>query len=285
MNAPELQPHVIADGLRFPEGPAFASDGALWCVELKGGALVRVDPVSHVLKRIDVGGAPNGLTIDAYDRIWFTDSAQNAIRRYDPEERKCVTIADQVDGAPLSKPNDLAFDRVGNLVFTCPGESRTEPTGYVCVLRPDGSVEMIANELYFPNGLVFLHDGQTLLIAETYKQRIWRGDWDDQSAVWTDESVWAPDLIGAPGPDGMAMGVDGRLYVAVYGSSQIKVVNPDGLIVEALDLTGKNPTNCAFDPDGALGLVITEAETGRLLSIPGAGTGMPLFDGGSAWPL
>ena len=33
---------LLADGLDFPEGPAFAPDGSLWFVEYKGGRLVRL---------------------------------------------------------------------------------------------------------------------------------------------------------------------------------------------------------------------------------------------------
>jgi gluconolactonase len=33
----------------------------------------------------------------------------------------CEVIVERLDGERLKKPNDLAFDRVGNLLFTCPG--------------------------------------------------------------------------------------------------------------------------------------------------------------------
>lgn len=34
---------VIALGLSFPEGPLFDHDGDLWCVEMKGEGLARLD--------------------------------------------------------------------------------------------------------------------------------------------------------------------------------------------------------------------------------------------------
>ncbi len=45
-------------------------------------------------------------------------------------------------------------------------------------------------------------------------------------------------------------------------------VDEDGTIVEHLTTPGNNPTNCAFDPSGRLGLVVTEAERGEILSLP-----------------
>ena len=51
-----------------------------------------------------------------------------------------VMVGSVQEAKPLFKPNDLAFDAVGNLIFTCPDDSRTEPTGYVAILKPDGLV-------------------------------------------------------------------------------------------------------------------------------------------------
>ena len=38
---------MLAENLAFPEGPAFASDGALWCVELLAGNLLRPGRQDH----------------------------------------------------------------------------------------------------------------------------------------------------------------------------------------------------------------------------------------------
>ena len=157
----------------------------------------------------------------------------------------------------------------GNLVFTCPGESRKEPTGYACVFMKKGSVKKITDENYFPNGLAFTKDGKSLVIAETYRHRLWRGDWDSDRGEWTNQKVWCD--VGGPdgpgGPDGMAFDTKGALYVAVYGTGKIKVINLDGKVVSEILLPGQNPTNCAFDLRGMRGLVVTEAEKGQVLYV------------------
>ena len=273
--------NALATVLRFPEGPVFLPDGALWCVEAKGGGLVRLK--DGVVTRVPTGGAPNGLAVDGQARIWICDSEQCSIRRLDPSTNITTTIADQVAGQPLNKPNDLAFDAAGNVIFTCPGNSRQEPTGYVCCLTPAGAISVVARGMFFPNGLAFVDEGRTLIVAETYRQRLWKGTWDARERRWLEAHVWAEGVVGAPGPDGMAIGADGRLYVAVYGSSQVKVFDAAGRQVTAYDLPGKNPTNCAFDPAGSLGLVVTEAEQGILWSLPQLGPGLSLFTGGNVW--
>jgi gluconolactonase len=269
-----MEMHILAEGLRFPEGPTFAPDGALWCVELKGGGLCRWQ--DGALTRIPTGGEPNGIAIDAQGRVWFCDAGQRSVRRHDPREGSTVTVVDHLDGQPLGKPNDLAFDAVGNLVFTCPNDGRTEPVGYVCCLTPEGHLSRIADGLYFANGLAFTADGSELVVAETYRHRLWRGRWDAAARRW-EGRPWAAGLVGTAGPDGIAFAADGTLWAAVYGSGQVMAVDAAGAIVHRIDLPGRNPTNCAFDPSGRLGLVITEAERGLLLSIPELGSGQPLF--------
>lgn len=256
---------VLAHGLQFPEGPAFTRDGSLWAVELKGGNLVRYK--DEKLERFYVGGHPNGIAIDGKGLLWFCDAGENSIRCFDLSTHQTKTIATHVDSEQLNKPNDLAFDKKGNLVFTCPGDSRKEPTGYACVLMGDRTVKKITDEKYFPNGLAFTNDGKSLVMAETYQHRLWKGDWNVETGEWTNSKVWCN--IGGPdgpgGPDGMAFNEDGNLYVAVYGTGRIKVVNEAGIISNEISLPGQNPTNCCFNTTGAL--IVTETERGEVLHI------------------
>ena len=266
-------PHeVLLSGLAFPEGPAFAPDGSLWFVELKGGRLGHLRKGEHT--PVDTGGGPNGIAITAGGRILFCDSGENAIREYHPDSGKLTVRTNRLQKEPLNMPNDLAITPDKEIIFTCPGQSRREPTGYVAKIGRDGEVSLIRDGMYFPNGLAFTPDGRQLVVAETYKHRLWIGEW--REGQWLDPAPWV--TVGGPiGPDGMAFAADGDLYVAVFDQQVIKTVSPGGKIIQEREMPGKRPTNCAFDPHGELGLVVTEAEKGLLLSIPLETRGAPLF--------
>ncbi|MBQ2722590.1 MAG: SMP-30/gluconolactonase/LRE family protein [Opitutales bacterium] len=254
---------VLLENLAFPEGPAIDSKGNIWFVELHGGNVCVLSPDGNLKRYAIANGKPNGIAIDDQDNIWFCDSGNDCISVLDSKTGELKTICNSVDGERLNNPNDLAFDSRGNVIFTCPGNSRKEPTGYVCAVNKEG-VKKIITEKFFPNGLAVSPDGKTLVLAETYQHRLWKGDWNAETLEWTNASPWV-EVGGTIGPDGMAFGDDGNLYVAIYGGKAVKVVSPAGEIIRVLELDGNNASNCAFLKEG--GLLVTETEKQQLLKI------------------
>jgi len=184
---------------------------------------------------------------------------KNAIRRIQPETKQVEVVIDEVNGEPLNMPNDLLFDKKGNLLFSCPGPPDDDVHGYVAVLSASGSAEVITEGLRYPNGLAILPESKGLLIAETHMQRIWCGYWDETSLTWENIRVWAETGTNGFGPDGMTVGPDGNLYVAIYGGSRINVFDQEGVSLRNIEVPGENPTNVVFNPEKTE-LIITEAE-------------------------
>ncbi|MBL8271901.1 SMP-30/gluconolactonase/LRE family protein [Steroidobacter sp.] len=272
-----LRHTVLADGLLFPEGPLVDRAGNVWCVELRGGALCRISPEGQIERHV-VGGAPNGLALDAQGDIWYCDSDHNEIRRFEMATARVHSVVGSVDGHDLDRPNDLAFDAAGNLLFTCPGSSRQEPTGYVCCLSASGVVTVIATELLFPNGLAFTADGTRLYLAETYRTHV-------SSASWNASSPHALsvqpcfDTPGPIGPDGLAIDRQGRVHACLYSAGVVLIADAGGSVLRSVPVPGGRPTNCAFDPLGRYGLLVTEAAKGTVLSFPDLGPGDAPFLG------
>lgn len=254
---------ILADGLDFPEGPVILPGGIVWGVELCGGGLFRC--AGGAIVRIPTGGEPNGLAACGAS-LWFCDAGAGAIRTIEVGETPHDILASG-EGTVLERPNDLAFDAAGNLVFTCPGDSRTRATGTVWARTPEGDILRVRDGMMFPNGIAFTPSGAELIVAETYARRLWRGAWDVATCRWISPTPWI-DLPGPIGPDGMAFSTDGHLFVALYGKGSVAMIDPSGSVVAMIATPGERPTNVALDPDGLLGLVVTEAERGELLSYP-----------------
>lgn len=274
-------PVLLAEGLLFPEGPAFAPDGTLWWVEIEGGRLGCLN--GGRVRLIAIGGRPNGSIFDVQGRLWIADQGLDAIRHFDPGSGAIETVLADLDGEWLGKPNDLAFDTAGNLIFTCPVNSRSTLSGTVLCLCPDGAAARVVDRLYFPNGLAFSPDGADLLLAEAYRHRLLRGRWDPAACRWSEARVWAVTQgpgDGPSGPDGLAFTAEGDLFVAVFGHGHVLHLGADGAEKGRIVVSGARPTNLAFDPSGKLGLVVSEAASGLLWSYPHLRRTPSLFTGG-----
>jgi gluconolactonase len=262
---------VVARGFTFPEGPAFARDDTLYLVNVEGGHLSRLAPGGPPEAVHPTGGRPNGLAIHADGALYVADAGRRAILRIDPASGEQRIVCDAYRGAPLLGPNDLCFDRTGNLYFTDPlGSSLAVPIGAVYRLGADGHLTVLLDGLAFPNGLCLDVDERVLYLAETWRHVV-------HACHLTDDGVCHRRRVHAEvdgNPDGMALDVEGRLYVALYGRGAIGVIPPEGGRVGHLAVRGPNPTNVAF-----LGadLYLTEASAGTLQVLSVGVEGLPLY--------
>lgn len=267
----------IISGLKFPEGPVFDFEGNLWFVEIEGGNLSRWD--RKKLIRFNVDGTPNGAMLDKSGNIWFCDSGRGEIRIFNPITEIFRTICNSTtDGNRLKRPNDLIFDSEGNLLFSDHVDGREKPLSTICVLpKGETKAKVISSQKYFTNGLALTADGKILIFAETYRQQLWTGKWSSQKLEIQEEFLFAKAGDGPWGPDGIAFDKDENLYVAVFNESKLNVYDREGQITKVIPCPDSRPTSCAFDPSGDLGLVVTGAEQGQILSYKIENTGLPLF--------
>jgi len=257
---------VLASQLKFPEGPVVTSTGRIFCVELLGGVITEYHPQSKTTTKYEVDGAPNGLLVYDDFTLYFCDSKQHAIRALDLKTFQTKTLASQIHGVPLRAPNDLIKDSAGNILFTCPGGSQHQGIGYLCALTVNQEVKLLAENMYFPNGLLLINEEKNILINETWQHRILIGDYDKESLKITNLRPFYV-IGGTAEPDGLTLSKDGLIYAAVFGTGKVWVFDRFGTLQRQIALPGHKPTNVCFDPTGELGLLVTEAENGQLLSI------------------
>ena len=143
---------IVTDGLRFPEGPVWMRDGSVILVEIEAGRITRVRPDGSKETVATPGGGPNGLALGPdgalyccnnggfrYDEmdgllipgVLADDYSGGRIERIDIATGEVMHLYDQVDGHPLSGPNDIVFDADGNFWFTDLGKvARGQPRSW-----------------------------------------------------------------------------------------------------------------------------------------------------------
>lgn len=244
---------VFAGGIPHPEGVAFDAAGWLYAGTARPGyndfgPIVRVSPAgSQVMEFADTGGRVLGLAFDRKGNLFACDGSLGAIYRIAPSG-KVELFADHAAGRRLQKPNFLVFDKSGRFYVSDSGTARAgEPTGAIYRFAPGGDAEVFADGLVFANGLALEAGEEVLYVVETRDNRVLR------FPIRADGSAGVPVVYAdglANGPDGLAIDVDGSLYITVTRPSYIVRVNMDGqrevLVSDPDDRLIHAPSNLAL---------------------------------------
>ena len=258
---------TLAAGIGFTEGPLWTSDGRLLVVALSRGAVVEIGLDGGVRSSVDVGGGPNGLAEDDRGEVWVAQnrgavrtsssgrSAQPGLQCLDGNGVRDVAVP----GAQA--PNDLVLGPDGRIWFTDPGALGDTAHGQVCALdRDTGTVEVVLDDIDFPNGLAF--SGDELYLAQTSLGVVSRYRWDCDRLI----PIGVPLILPEGGPDGLALDVEGRVYAAAPEANAVVVFAPDGAIVEKIGFAEPTfPTNLCFAGPSLELMIVTAAKGGRVL--------------------
>src|SRR5690606_38797938 len=115
--------------------------------------------------------------------------------------------------------NDLVFDSAGRLYFTDQGQSglhRTDGRVYRYDLGA-GRLELLLDTGPSPNGLVLNEHENLLYVAMTRDNSVWRLPLMADGGV-SKVGRFVQLSGGLSGPDGMALGADGSVFVAHAGN-------------------------------------------------------------------
>ncbi|MFD1151823.1 SMP-30/gluconolactonase/LRE family protein [Saccharothrix hoggarensis] len=219
---------VLRDGLRFGEGPRQGPDGRLYYSDFYDHEVRVLDLATGEQEVVcEVPGQPSGLG-------WLPDGRLLVVSMRD---RKVLRLEDggalvehaDLNGIATFHANDMLVDAqgrayVGNFGFdlhaaiAAGGEAPMLEPGWVApgtplaLVRPDGSVEVAAEDLKFPNGTGLLPDGR-LVIAETLAFGLTVFDVADDGTL-SDRRVFAELREHFIAPDGIAVDADGGVWVA-----------------------------------------------------------------------
>jgi len=296
MNVVPIEWEVVAEGLRFPEGPVAMADGSVLVCEIARGTLSRVTPSNGRIDVVaDLGGGPNGAAIGPDGMVYVTNNGgcfdyidigillpgavpdtywgHGAIQRVDLDTGAAVTVTESSDGRPLRAPNDLVFDTAGGCYFTDHGlrlERTSDRTG-IHYLAADGTAREVVFPLDAPNGVGLSADGSRLYAAETHTGRLWEWDVEGPGTVVGRGLIDAKGTLvhGAAGYrlfDSLAVDGDGWICIGTLATGGITSVSPDGTEVEFHPIDD-DPliTNICFEGAGSSVAYVTSSGTGRLL--------------------
>lgn len=286
---------VLTDRLRFPEGPISLPGGDLLVVEIRGGALTRVERSGAVHVVAELEGGPNGAALgpdgwvyicnsggwiyeERSDGWWPTgQSDRNGwIERVDPDTGAHEVLYEACGSVPLRSPNDIVFDGHGGFYFTDLGKrgDRLIDWSSVYYAAADGSsIDEVIHPIITPNGIGLSPDGSELYVAETIPGRLWAFDVDAPGVVAFGDGP-APHrgrlvagLSGYRLLDSLAVHPDGLVYAATLFTGGIAVCDRDRGEVAFAPMPDVYTTNICFDVEDEQRAFITLSSSGRLVEM------------------
>jgi sugar lactone lactonase YvrE len=215
---------------------AIGPDGKLYAA-MTSGSVLRMDPDGGRQNVFaNTGGRVLGFAFDAEGRMIAAD-AMKGLLAVTPDARVTV-LTDRVSATdPIRYANSIVVAPDGVIFFT-DASGRFAPrewggtyeasvldileqaaTGRVLAYDPATmSTRVVAHGFSFANGIALSSDGQSLLVSETGRYRIWKitsraRDLDVQKASPQAQAL----LENLPGyPDNLMRGRDGRIWVGLF---------------------------------------------------------------------
>jgi gluconolactonase len=241
---------VLAEGLGYPEGPVYQSDGRVLLVEIQNCTLTRIAPNGTKQIVATLGGGPNGAAIGPDGAVYVcNDGGMNFmpipqppalspvsvpygqspnynggyIQRLNLKDGTFTTLYSASNGNKLCSPDDLVFDATGHFWFTDWGKQRAADRDITAVYyaAADGSkITQAIPQRSAPNGIALSPDDKRLYVAETYARWIvyWELDGPgiikSNKPVLDDSHLLTADIPGCGTLDSMAVDEEGNVYVA-----------------------------------------------------------------------
>jgi sugar lactone lactonase YvrE len=249
-------PRLLLDGLVFPEGPRW-HDGRLWFSDMHAHEMVAADEHGRRETIAVLEHSPSGLGWLPDGRLLVVSMEDRRLLRM--EDGRLVEHADLSRLAPFHL-NDMVVDArgnayVGNFGFDLHGGARARDTCLLLV-TPDGRASVVAEPVSFPNGAVVTPDGGTLILAESFAQRLTAFD-VRRDGTLANRRVWARLEVH---PDGIALDEAGRVWVAnPMAPGGFLRVAEGGRIEDRIDLDEHGGFACALGGGDRKSLFLLEA--------------------------
>ncbi|MFP4000214.1 MAG: SMP-30/gluconolactonase/LRE family protein [Desulfobacterales bacterium] len=245
---------TVGNGLARPEGVMAAADGTIVAADARG-CCARITPDGKTGFYGDVGGVPNGICLDEQGNCIIANIGNGQVQclALDGTHRVLFTEA---DGRIMPTPNFPFMDMQGRLWVSNSTAGDLEgalrkpaPDGCV-VLYEQNTARIVAEGLYFANGVAVDESGSYLYVAETTRRAVTRFVINRDGGLGQPES-YGPVPLGDLGfPDGIALDESGNLWVTFPAWGAIGVIAPDRQLYIVLEDRRmevlRRPTNICF---------------------------------------
>jgi len=271
------EPQILMSGIAFGESPRW-HDGRLWFADWGAQELIALDLEGNSEVVMHVASFPFCLDWLPDGRLLVVSAADQQLLRQEPDG----SLATHADLGALSPHpwNEIVVDGRGNayvneIGFDMGGGGEPAP-GSLAVVGPDGAARRVAGDLAFPNGMAVTPDEATLIVAESYANRLTAFAIAPDGGL-SGRRVWAE--LGDGVPDGICVDAEGAVWYADVPNRRCVRVREGGEVAATIGLD-RGCFACALGgEDGTTLFVVARewrgvesmadpARTGQVLTAP-----------------
>ncbi len=272
---------VFGEQPRWHDGRLFFSDWGppeVVAVDLDGNREVIAQPPSFPCC---VDWLPDG-------RMLIASGRDGVLLSREPDG----SLATHADLSTVSDPppgNELVVDGRDNIYLNGGGfdlmAGAEFAPGLIALVTPAGSVSQVAEGIAFPNGMHITPDNSTLIVAESYANRLTAFDVADDGGL-ANRRLWAD--LGDGVPDGICIDAEGAVWYGDVPHKRCVRVREGGEVLQTFELD-RGCFACALGGEDRRTLfmmaqewngpakMFAEPRTGQVLAVeaPAPGAGYP----------
>lgn len=258
--------------MRMPEciwdAHAELGEGPLWSVREQ--ALYWVDILGHRLHRYSPGEGQRSWQFDEEvsalaeraDAAGLVMTRRHSFAAFNPRTEEMTHLAGLDVHIPGNRFNDGKCDRLGRFWAGTMDFACEQPTGSFYRLTPDLRCDRIDSGYVVTNGPTWSADWRTLYHNDSVNGRVYAFDFDLESGDVSNKRLFLQFSPEDGSPDGMTTDAEGGLWIAHWGASKLTRRDPQGKVMQTVELPCSQVTSCAFGGPNLTTLYITTAAGG-----------------------
>jgi len=251
---------LVSSQFGFTEGPAVNQKGEVYFTDQPNNQIWKYGLDKKLTLVSDKAGRANGLYFDKDGNLLVCADENNQLWSISKNGKIKILFKD-LDGKKLNGPNDLWADLKGGIYFTDPYYQRDYWTRqkpeigqkvYYLSAGKNAKLQIAADDLTKPNGIVGTPDGKYLYVADIERNKTYRYTIDFEGKLSSQKTVVNQ------GADGITLDEKGNLYLAGKG---VSIYNPAGELIGHIDIKNEWTANVCFGGKDRSELFITASKS------------------------
>jgi len=262
MSADERDAELVLDARAdLGEGPTWDAEARLlvW-VDIPAGLVHRFDPETGRDEALDVA-MPVGAAVPTTSGM-IALAARDGFALLDPATGRVDRLVDVEADVPGTMMNDGACDARGRFWAGTKDLDGRRPAGSLYRLGTDHRVTRILSGVTISNGIGWSPDQATMYYVDSPTHGVDAFDFDVESGDVSRRRRLVAFPVAWGLPDGMTVDAEGSLWVAFWGGSAVRRIDPDGRVAAAFRFPVSQVSSCAFGGTDLSELYVTSARSG-----------------------